>query len=257
MAIGEFKPAGVVKFVDVSELLNMAPTAGVVAVDPSSVLTVAEITASKASYDVTGNITATGSIDVGSTLKVGTTSNLVGNATLGGTASVTGAATIGGAASIVGNATFGGTASITGATKLGSTLAVTGNSTLGGTASVTGNTTLGGTTALVGDATATGYILGSTADTLTAHAGGGQASATQLSKQLNHITVCATAADSVKLPVSVAGMSITVRNDGAKDAQVFGTSPDTINGVATGTGVALTAASSATYRCFTAGKWFT
>jgi|SRR5215471_3020046 len=57
---------------------------------------------------------------------------------------------------------------------------------------------------------------------ITAHAGGGQAQATQLNGWLNTITTCATAADSVQLPPGYAGMEVTVINHGAASCQVFG-----------------------------------
>jgi hypothetical protein len=45
------------------------------------------------------------------------------------------------------------------------------------------------------------------------------------------------------------GMIMCVRNDGAASMQVFGTTPDTINGVATGTGVAVGNGKSAIFWC--------
>jgi hypothetical protein len=57
---------------------------------------------------------------------------------------------------------------------------------------------------------------------ITAHAGGGNANATQLNGWLNTITVVATAADSVMLPPGYAGMEVTVINHGANSCQVFG-----------------------------------
>jgi hypothetical protein len=109
-----------------------------------------------------------------------------------------------------------------------------------------------------GDVKSTGgYVYGSTADAITAYAGGGQASATLLAAQVNRIATVATAADSVKLPVSVAGMVVHVINGAASNSmQVFGSGTDTINDVATATGVAQAAGKSATYLCPVAGKWY-
>lgn len=85
---------------------------------------------------------------------------------------------------------------------------------------------------------------------ITAHAGGGQSSAYQLTAQASVVTVVATASDSVKLPKIIntpgqfgsVGTVLFVGNADASDAmQVFGTTPDTINDVATGTGVAVAA----------------
>jgi hypothetical protein len=93
------------------------------------------------------------------------------------------------------------------------------------------------------------------ATAITAFAGGGQTNATQLSAGYNRVTTVVTAADSVKLPVSVAGMMVAVTNSSANSMQVFGTNPDTINAVATATGVALAAGKTGLYFCPVAGAW--
>jgi len=56
---------------------------------------------------------------------------------------------------------------------------------------------------------------------ITAHAGGGQANAYQLSKLVNNIAVCASPNDSVKLPTSYAGMWICMSNATANTVQVY------------------------------------
>lgn len=89
----------------------------------------------------------------------------------------------------------------------------------------------------------------STEDAITAHAGGGKASARALTCRFNNITVVATAADSVLLPPGLVGLEITIVNSGANSMQVFGAGTDTINGVATGTGVAQAAGATVVYRC--------
>jgi len=91
---------------------------------------------------------------------------------------------------------------------------------------------------------------------ITAFAGGGQAGAYQLSAANNKVATVATTADSVKLPPAKAGLEVQLRNSGANSMQVFGISPDTINGVATGTGVAQAAGLSASYFCPADGEWF-
>lgn len=118
------------------------------------------------------------------------------------------------------------------------------------------NDTLGSSTRTLGNVVITGVANWSAVDALTAHAGGGQSSATALTKTVNRVTTVATAADSVTLPVSQAGMMVAVVNSGANSMQVFGTTPDTINAAATGTGVAQAAAKTALYVCPVAGKWF-
>jgi hypothetical protein len=93
-------------------------------------------------------------------------------------------------------------------------------------------------------------------DNITAHAGGGQGSATALTGELNRVTTLATAGDSVALPASAPGLTIIVENAGANPMQVYGAGTDTINGVATATGVSQMQGSVVIYTCYTAGAWF-
>ncbi len=97
-------------------------------------------------------------------------------------------------------------------------------------------------------------------DAITAHAGGTQAgavgsAASILISSINRITVVATNGDSVALPVSAPGLSITVINAASNSLQVFGQSPDTINAVATGTGVTVAGGKTATFYCVVSGAW--
>lgn len=107
--------------------------------------------------------------------------------------------------------------------------------------------------------TATGLCTLAGEDTITAFAGGGKASATALSatKNLHRISVCATAGDSFLLPPALAGQAHYVRHDGAAAAQAFGAGTDTINGVATATGIVHPAGLGMWYVCTTAGAWTT
>jgi hypothetical protein len=92
-------------------------------------------------------------------------------------------------------------------------------------------------------------------DSITAHAAGGQGSAVPLTKMLNRISVCATTGDSVVLPVSKAGMEITVVNSGAANANVFAASGENMNGSLNGS-AAVTNAIPGIFFCITAGFWF-
>lgn len=95
-------------------------------------------------------------------------------------------------------------------------------------------------------------------DAIVATPGGTQATAIALTSAINRIGTCATAADSVKLPLAVAGLEVFVANRGAASCQVFGSGTDTINGVATATGVALATTKSGRYYCTKsapAGNW--
>lgn len=91
---------------------------------------------------------------------------------------------------------------------------------------------------------------------ITAFAGGGQASATQLNYGLNQVTVVVTAADSVQLPPCTIGAIVYVTNDDSTDAMtVYGKlgRTDTINGTAGATGVSQAAAAHALYVCVAPG----
>lgn len=93
-------------------------------------------------------------------------------------------------------------------------------------------------------------------DNITAHAGGGQANATALATEINRVTTVATAGDSAKLPLSVAGLTIIVINHGSNPMQVYGSGTDTIDDVATATGVSQMQGSVTIYTCSTAGAWY-
>ena len=96
-----------------------------------------------------------------------------------------------------------------------------------------------------------------TTATITAHSTGGQANAVQLTAEYNRVSTVAAQGDSVALPASAVGMSITIDNRGANACQVFGnnTAADTINGIATGTGISHGVNQIATYYCAVVGNW--
>lgn len=110
-----------------------------------------------------------------------------------------------------------------------------------------------------GAVSATLFNLTGIETTLTAHAGGTQAAALALSatKTIHHVTVCATNADSVKLPAATAGAVHFVKNSGAATLQVFGASTETIDDVASATGIAMLTGTGAWFVCVTTGKWYT
>jgi len=101
------------------------------------------------------------------------------------------------------------------------------------------------------------FFLDTSTDNITAKAGGGQTNATQLVAQNNRVTTVATAGDSVRLPPAVAGLDMIVINHGANPMQVYGSGTDTINDVATATGVPQMQNSSVLYFCMTNGVWYT
>lgn len=93
-------------------------------------------------------------------------------------------------------------------------------------------------------------LLGSVEDGITATAGGTKALAYPLFAAINRISVCANAGDSVLLPPNpFVGQLVQIINDGAQNADIYGANSDTIDGVATATGVVLSAASRAFFSC--------
>jgi hypothetical protein len=108
-------------------------------------------------------------------------------------------------------------------------------------------------------------LIGQAADVatgITAHAGGGAASAYQLDYGVSNVTIVGTNADSVKLPAAIAGKWCFISNqDSAQSIQIFGGGTSTINGVAYGTGVAQAAGLSGLFYCVSgtgddvAGAW--
>lgn len=93
-------------------------------------------------------------------------------------------------------------------------------------------------------------LLGSTQNNIVAKAGGTKAAATVLTASKCRIKTCATNGDSVILPPGYPGLEITILNAGAADVQVFGAGNDTINAIATGTGVTQATLKSAIYTCY-------
>lgn len=90
---------------------------------------------------------------------------------------------------------------------------------------------------------------------ITATAGGTKAAARALTAGVNIISTCATANDSCLLMPALYGLCIFVANDGVASMQLFGQGTDTIDGVATGTGVAVAAGKRRILVCAEDGKW--
>lgn len=93
-------------------------------------------------------------------------------------------------------------------------------------------------------------LLGSTQNNITALAGGAKLGATPLTAVKCRVTTCATNGDSLLLPPGYPGLEITIFNGGGNTVQVFGAGSDTINGIATGTGVTQADGVSAVYTCY-------
>jgi hypothetical protein len=85
---------------------------------------------------------------------------------------------------------------------------------------------------------------------ITATAGGTKATARLLKATVNQVSVCATTGDSLKLPANpLPGNMVFIANDGAAAADIYGSNNDTIDGVATATGVVLSNASRSFFFC--------
>lgn len=104
-----------------------------------------------------------------------------------------------------------------------------------------------------------GLFYESAGDNIVAHAGGGQANATQLTTQTARITTVVNPGDSIALPPSQAGLELLIVNHGANPMQVFGNAAEgaLIDDIATGTGVSQMSNSIVIYTCASAGKWYT
>lgn len=93
-------------------------------------------------------------------------------------------------------------------------------------------------------------------DALTAHAGGGQGSATALPAQINRVTTVGTAADSVILPAAKAGMQIIVANGAASNAMaVFPATGETINALSANTSISIAAGKTISFFSPATGAW--
>ncbi len=227
------------------------------------------------SFDKNGNLTIKGALTSGSsTIGAGTAVNYAGdlavntnkfnvtatsgNTTVAGTLGVTGTTT---AAAINASGTVAAAAAATVGTTLsvGGALTASAALTVGTTLGVTGATTLAAVSATSG--TFSGIVFETGIETpITAHAGGTQAAAFALntSKPTHVVTTVGSSADSVKLPSATgSGAWHTISNQAATNSlQVYGSGTDTINAVATATGVAVAAGKTASFCDYAAGLWF-
>lgn len=154
---------------------------------------------------------------------------------------------------------------VTGAAAFSSTLAVAGNVAVNtnkfNVTASSGNTTVAGTLGVTGNLTGSAVLLMAGIETgLTAHAGGTQGAALALSasKSVHVVTTVGSANDSVVLPAATGSGAVHyVSNQAAANSmQLFGLASDTINAVASGTGVAVTTKKTAICVDYAAGVWF-
>lgn len=90
---------------------------------------------------------------------------------------------------------------------------------------------------------------------VTAHAGGGQASAVPITAMITRVTTVATAGDSVVLPASATGLEITVANAASNSMNVFPAGTDQVNSLGASTAYALAGGKTATFFCANSGQW--
>ena len=104
----------------------------------------------------------------------------------------------------------------------------------------------------------TGLQYESTQDNVAALAGGGQAGATPITAMNARVTTVGTAADSVGLPPSKAGLILYVTNAHATNSMnVFPASGDAINALSANAAFAVAATKTCGFICYTAGRWHT
>ena len=114
-----------------------------------------------------------------------------------------------------------------------------------------------GSVTVTTDLTVHGLTYESATSGITAHAGGGQGSATPLTTNYNVVNVVASAGDSVLLPASAVGLDITVVNLGSAALAVFPSGTDQIDGGAASASVTIPVGGTATYQSVNAGNWYT
>lgn len=100
-----------------------------------------------------------------------------------------------------------------------------------------------------------GALFGEFAQDNVTATGSTQAGAFQTTAQTIRLTTVA-ANTGILLPPSFAGLEVLVINHGANACQCYGSGTDTIDDVATATGVSQMANSLVIYTCATAGKWY-
>jgi hypothetical protein len=98
----------------------------------------------------------------------------------------------------------------------------------------------------------------SAVDGVTATAGGGQANARQIGDMTTRVTTVATAADSVKLPVAVPGLMLTVINAAAANSMnLFPATGEAINAGAANAAFAVAAGKAVLCIATAAKQWHT
>ena len=146
-------------------------------------------------------------------------------------------------ANLTGHVTSAGNAAVLGSFTSAQLATALTNETGTGVAVFNTNPTFEGTTKV------------SVLNAIIALAGGAQAG-TALTAEVNRVTTVAVAADSVQLPISVAGHRVYVINAAAANAvAVFGQTGDVINALAANTALSVAANKTVCFVCAVAGTW--
>lgn len=106
-----------------------------------------------------------------------------------------------------------------------------------------------------GKKTFTDFFYVGTDDSVTAAAGGGQESATGLTKAVNVITICASDRDSVKLTNAIQGLSQVVINATSQFVEVYPPIGESIDDLSSNQPISLAANSLLTFTSGTTGTW--
>ena len=126
--------------------------------------------------------------------------------------------------------------------------------TTAATSTTIGALTVAGGTGIAGDLYTGNLIHRSTASGLTASTTQTQGQM-PLTKEINQISVCANANDTVTLPSAVSGERITVINNGAQTLRIFPASGDAINGGAVDAATTLASGTSAVFNSYDGTNW--
>jgi hypothetical protein len=90
---------------------------------------------------------------------------------------------------------------------------------------------------------------------VTAFSGGGQASATQLTKDFTNVTTVAAGNDSVKLMPAATGRRMVIKNNGANTLDVYPSTGDSINALAANASHQIAAGATNDYKCISGTNW--
>jgi len=197
------------------------------------------------SADVTGvrDLTVNNNLTVVSDAAVGDDLTVTGTSIL---ADVTTSGTV----TMAANATVGTTLIVT------STLTAQADASVGTDLTVTDDLSVGDVFTVGGTATVSGHFMRSAAAAVTAAASPNntQAGGTALTKDINNVATCATAGNAVVMPAAVAGMMVSVFNNGVASCAIWPAVGDNL-GLGLNVQNTLASASNVTYASYDTTNW--